>query len=226
MRRLVLVGVWVSVIASGVGFVLPWASIQTGALPGQINQALNNTGLDGLTNELSGTVSRVTLQFKRGAETITGDLPDLSKLPSQVNGPDIPTFVNRKDNAVAIALAEMLTGQRDISKKSYAVYLVPGLALLLGLVVTALAGGRHYRDVARPPAGALVAGGPAACWAVAAVSAVVAGAGFWKLLTTNTQSLMVAITIGPGLWLSLWAYVGLAACAVLLVLSSRPHQPS
>lgn len=208
MRRLVLLGVWVSVIASGVGFVLPWASIQTGALPGQVNQALNETGLDGLTKELSGKISRVTLQFKRGAETITGDLPDLSKLPSQVNGPDIPTFVNRKDNAVAIALAEMLTGQRDISKKSYAVYLVPGLALFFGLLLTAL--GRM----------------PVACWVITAVCAAVAGAGFWKLLTTNTQSLMVAITIGPGLWLSLWAYVGLAACAAILALSSRPRQPS
>ena len=50
-------------------------------------------------------------------------------------------------------------------------------------------------------------------WGVAIVCAAVAGVGFWKLLTTNTQSLMVAITIGPGLWLSLWAYVGVACAA-------------
>lgn len=206
MRRLVLTGVWVSVIASGMGFVLTWASmdLKVGKIPGQLTQALEGTGLEGLTKELSGKVSRVTLQFKRGAETITGDLPDLSKLPTRVNGPAIPAFINRQDNAVAIALAEMLTGQRDIGKKSYAVYLVPGLALVLGLLLAAV--GRV----------------PVACWAVAVMSAAVAGAGCWKLLTANTQSLMVAITIGPGLWLSLWAYVGLALCAALLALLPRP----
>lgn len=210
MRRLALTGVWVSMIAAGVGFVLPWVlmDVTAGKIPGQINRALEGTGLDGLTKKLSGKVSRVTLQFKRGAETITGNLPDLSTLPTRVNGPDIPAFINRTDNAVAIALAEMLSGQRDISKKSYAVYLVPGLALVLGLLVTVLAGV------------------PAVCWTAAALSALVAGVGFWKLLITPTESLMVAITIGPGLWLSLWAYVGLALCAAVLALSGRPRQSS
>lgn len=204
MRRLVLIGVWVSVSAAVAGFIMPWASIRTGKLPGQVHQTLHDTGLDSLTKGLGDNVSRVTLQFKRGAETIVGDLPDVSKLPSQVNGPEIPAFVNRKDNAVAIALAEMLTGQTDIGKKSYAVYLVPGLALAFGLLLTTG-----------------LAGVPAVCWAVAALSAAVSGGGFWKLLTTPTESLVVAITIQTGLWLSLWAYVGLAACAAALALLPR-----
>ena len=81
--------------------------------------------------------------------------------------------------------------------KSSAVYLVPGIAFVCGLVVTCLGRQRTVSFV------------------VAGLCAVIAGVGFWKLLTTNTQTLLVAITIGPGLWLSLWAYVGLAAAAAL-----------
>jgi hypothetical protein len=50
----------------------------------------------------------------------------------------------------------------------------------------------------------------------AVVCGLIAGLGFWKLLTTNTQALFIAITIGPGLWLSLWGYVGLALAAAAL----------
>ena len=205
MRMAAVAGLWIGVVGAGIGFVLPWATldVRTSRLTGQLGRALGGTGLEGLTRQLGGKISRVTLQFKRGAETITGDLPDLSNIPKQVNGPDIPQVINRRDNAVAIALAEMLTGQGDIGKKSYAVYLVPGLALLLAALVTGL------QRV------------PLVCWGSAALSAAVAGAGFWKLLTTNTQSLLIAITIGPGLWLSLWAYAGMAASSTLLGVLGR-----
>ena len=203
MRRIVLVAVWISVAASVAGFMMPWVFIRSGTLSGQVGQVMQETGLDSLTKGFRGKVSKVTLQFKRGAQTIVGDLPDLSTLPGQVNGPGIPAFVNRTDNTVAIALAEMLSGQTDISKKSYAVYLLPGLALLIGLLLTALSGA------------------PPACWTLAALSAGVAGAGFWKLLTTHINSMAVTIVFGQGLWVSLWAYAGLAACAALLALIPR-----
>ena len=99
-----------------------------------------------------------------------------------------------------MGLAEMLAGQRDLGTKSYAVYLLPGLALLVGVLVT-LAG--------REQAVCVVLGG--ACLAIA-------GLGFWQLLTTKTDTLLVAITIGPGLWLSCWAYTGLGVCAILRAL--------
>lgn len=203
MRRLVLLGIWISVIAAGAGFLMPWVYLRSGKVAGQVGELMQDSGVDSLTRGLRGKVSKVTLQFKRGAETIVGDLPDLSTLPRQVNGPDIPAFVNRKDNAVAIALAEMLAKQKDIGKKSYAVYLLPGLAVLIGLLLTALGGV------------------PAVGWALAALSAGVAGAGFYKLLTTQINSMAVTIVIGEGLWVSLWAYVGLALCAVLLALVPR-----
>ena len=83
-------------------------------------------------------------------------------------------------------------------------YLVPGIALVCGVLLTLLG---------RAP----VAAG------IALVCGAVAGVGFWTLLTTNTSTLFVAITIGQGLWLSLWGYVGLALSGALSLLI-RPRR--
>lgn len=207
MRRVVWIvavaGVWISVAASVIGFVLPWATLDVKAarLPGQLTQALPGADLQALAGKLTSKIGRVTIQFKRGTETIAGELlPDLSTMPTRVSGLEIPRLANRQDAKVAIAFAEMFTGQRDLGAKSYAVYLVPGLALLGGALVTLARGLRVVRG-----------GIGGACLAIA-------GLGFWKLLTIKTDALLAAVTLGPGVWLSVWAYVGLGLCAILLAL--------
>ena len=206
MRRIMVIvavaGVWIGVAAAMIGFVLPWATMDLKAarLAGQWGQAIPGSDLQILAGHLASNVGRVTLKIKRGAETITGELPDLSKIPTSVNGPQIPEWTNRQDSQVVMALAEMLAGQRDLGAKSYAVYLLPGLALLVGVLVT-LAGRAR-----------------AVCVVLGAACLAIAGLGFWKLLTTKTDTLLVAITIGPGLWLSCWAYTGLGVCALLRAL--------
>ena len=205
MMRWGIVGlVWVSVAAAIAGFFLPWAHIdlREPQLVKQLRQAspFGDT-IGGLTKDLR----RIAVKIRRGTETITGDLPSLADIPKHVSGADIPRLANQQNAQVAIALAELLTRSRQpIGQQSYAVYLVPGLALLCGLLLTFL-----HRV-------------PAVAAATALLCATVAGAGFWKLLTTNTATLLVAITIGRGLWLSLWAYAALALCSVLLLLI-RPH---
>lgn len=198
-----LAGVWLSVAASIAGFVRPWATVETSALrlPGQLGQAVSVAGLEDLAKPLTDKIGRVTMQFQRGAETISGELlPDLSTIPTGVTGFQIPQLANRQDAKVVLALAEMLTGQRELGAKSYAVYLVPGLALLCGLLLTAVWRAR------------------AVCWLIAVLCFGAAGAGFWKLLTTKTDTLLVGIMIGRGLWMSLWAYVGLGVSAIGLAI--------
>ena len=295
MRRAVLIvavaGVWISVAASVIGFVLPWATLDVKAahLPGQLTQALPGADLQALAGKLTSKIGRVTIQFKRGTETIAGELlPDLSTIPTSVSGLEIPQLVNRQDAKVAMAFAEMFTGQRDLGAKSYAVYLVPALALVCGALVTLASGLRVGRTLrvsallerllserlrnaecagtrpsatppgggvpasvgrtlrvsalpsATPPGGGVPAsvgrtlrvsalpsatppggGVPASvvCGGIGGACLAIAGLGFWKLLTTKSDTLFVAITLGPGLWLSLWAYVGLGICAILFALT-------
>ena len=56
---------------------------------------------------------------------------------------------------------------------------------------------------------------------IGCVCMLVAGLGFWKLLTTPMDALVIGVTIGIGLWLSLWAYVGLALSALLRAIFGR-----
>lgn len=203
MQRLALGLAWLSVAVALVAFCLPWAHLELRE-PELARQVRRTAEGQRLLGDLTEAIGRVGVKIRRGAETITGELPQLSDLPREVRGVDVPRLANQQNAQVAVALFELLTNTRqDIGLKSYAVYLVPGLALIFGLLLSALGARR------------------AVALGIAAVCAAVAGVGFWKLLTTNTQALFVAITIGRGLWLSLWAYVGLAASALFLALCPR-----
>lgn len=189
---------WVSVAVVLRAFFLPWAMIDLRE-PSLVRQVRETVEGQGLLDGLSQRIGKVTAEIRRGAETVTGELR-VSDIPREVSGVQIPQMANQKNAHVAMALVEMLTQKRQhIGAKSYAVYLVPGLALLCGALLTCLGG-----------AAAVALG-------VAGLCAAIAGVGFWKLLTTNTSTLFVAITIGPGLWQSLWGYAGLAAAALLSV---------
>ena len=141
-------------------------------------------------------LGRVTATVRRGAKTVVGDVADLGQIPTQVTGIQIPWLVRQENAQVAVVLLELLTNQRQhLEWKSLAVFLVPGLAVCCGLLILG--------PVGKPPA----------AWMMAALCLAIAVAGCWRLLTLNTRTLVAAITIGPGLWLSLWGYVGLAIAA-------------
>jgi hypothetical protein len=91
----------------------------------------------------------------------------------------------------------LTTRHYRVGARSWLVYGVPGLALLCGVAV------------------ALLRLTPAAAMAVAGVCGAVAAVGCWKLLTLQPLPPPATLTIGPGLWVSLWAYVGLSVAALL-----------
>lgn len=198
LRALGLLGVWVSVAASLVGFVRPWASIDLahrGTL-GVLEEAAREAPLQDLLGSLSKRVGKIVVSVKQGAETITGELPDLSSIPTVISGADIPRLGHRQDAQVVLALAEMWTGQRELGAKSLLAYLVPGLAVLCGVIVTVL---RRARAV---------------CAMVGGLCVAVAGTAWWKLSATPPETLVIAITIGPGLWITCFAYAGLGVASL------------
>lgn len=187
---------WVSVAVVLRAFFLPWAMIDLRE-PSLVRQVRETVEGQGLLDGLAQRIGTVTAEIRRGADTVTGEL-NLSDIPHEVSGAQIPQMANQENAQVAMALAELLTNARQhLGANSYAVYLMPGLALLCGALLTCLGG-----------AAAVALG-------VAGLCAGIASVGFWKLLTTNTDTLFIAITIGPGLWQSLWGYAGLAAAALL-----------
>ena len=197
LRVPVRILVWVGVAAAVAGFFLPWANLDLRE-PSVMKQVRQVAGDQEVVRGLAKGLGKVTATIRRGTKTVTGDLPSLSDIPHHVSGAQIPQMANQQNAKVAAALVEVLMNERQhIGAKSYLVYLLPGLALLCGLLLSSLGGV------------------PAVTIGAAILCAGVAGGGFWKLLTTNTKTLFIAITIGPGLWLSLWGYVAIAVAGLL-----------
>lgn len=191
--RAALVVVWASVAACLAGFLLPWVTLD-----------LRGKELAALAGGRLHDVGRVTIQLRQGGETIAAALPSAAEFPRRVRGIQIPWLLRQDEAQVAVALLERLTNTRQhAALKSGAVFLVPGAALLCGVLLTGWG---------RRPA---VAGG------VLLVCVAVAAGGAWKLLTLDTSRSLIGVAIGWGLWVSLGAYVGLAASAAWTGMNGR-----
>ncbi len=201
-RRCALGVVWVSVVAAMAGFVLPWAKVHVTTKKFTDPLAHIAQGA-GLADQVGKRLSRVTVTLKKGTKTISGAMPDFAKMPTQIRGFEVPLMTNRQDTHVAIAVAELLTGEDDLGAKSWLVYLLPGFALAAGLLLT--------WGVSMPWLG----------WCLGGIGLSVGGFGLWKLLTASTDMLVVAVTIGAGLWLSFAAYASLGLSALCLAWLAR-----
>ena len=189
--RAALVVVWASVAACLAGFLLPWVRLE-----------LRGAELAALAK--SSSMGQVTLQLRRHGQALTAMLPSAAEFPRRVRGIQIPWLLRQDRTQVAVALLELLTGtRRHLAVKGATVFLVPAVALACGLLVTRWS----HR--------------PAVAWGVALLCAAVAALGCWKLVTVETAGSFLVITIEGGLWLSVWAYVGLAVSAGWLAMHRR-----
>ena len=136
--RLLLGVAWLSVAAALIGFFLPWATLDLtySTVTDPLGQTVSARSLQELAGRLTKKVGRVVIHVRRGGETLTGELPDFSKIPTRVSGVEIPTMANRQDVHVLLAFTEILTGYRQLGARSLLVYLLPGVALLFGLLLT------------------------------------------------------------------------------------------
>jgi len=188
----------VSVAAAFVGFVLPWArlDIGTGALEKQIGARVRAAA--GRT--FQARKARAPAPARRGAKPAV-------YIPSQISGAEIPRYADSDKVKVLLGLAEMVTGRREpIGALSWAVYLLPGLAMLLGLLI-----------------GGQAAGGR---WVSLLVALACGGAGYaaWTLGHIDTRK-QFAIVIGPGIWTTLAAYAGLGVAGVIGMTGRQSQQP-
>ncbi|MBI2173892.1 MAG: hypothetical protein HYU33_01675 [Candidatus Omnitrophica bacterium] len=205
MRRLLPIWIGVSVVMVWVGFVLPWVRLETHE-PDLVQKIRKAAPLRDTVDGLLQDVNRVTLTIRRGAEKVTGELPRLEDLPRHVSGLQVPQLANSQQAKLAAMVMELIVGaQQYLGLKSYAVYLLPGMLSLFGLVL--ILWNKHTIVV----------------WVAIGLCVAIAALGFWKLLTTKAEALVVTMTIGEGLWLSLWAYIVLAigAAGYLMI---KPHR--
>ena len=208
---LCLAGAWGGASSTVSGFVRPWVRLQVksealGEAAGRVSQ---DAQVQALAEKLAKRVGRIAIQVRQpDGSTIGGELPDIRTLPRQLSGYDIPRLLHRSDMQGLVALAELLIKQREVARKSYAVYLLPGLALLGAILLT----------VAVRDRGVAVGLG-LACLAAA-------GALWWKLSTLHAETPLIRLVIESGLWQTCGAYglLGLSAFGLAVAMPARRPQ--
>ena len=201
MRSGALACAWASIAVILVAFFLPWVELQVRE-PALLQQVRHAVPGQPLLGQVTKQLGRITAEVRRGAEVVVGELPSLADIPRTISGVQIPPLANQPKMKALIALTAIVSRDAErVGTKSYAVYVLPGVALLCGILLT-LAGRRPVTV------------------AVALVCAAIAGIGARTLLTTPLPHEIVTVTLGRGLFLSLGGYAVLAASAALLALVS------
>jgi hypothetical protein len=130
----------------------------------------------GVESAVTGGISKV---LKKEAKPITA-----------ISGFRVPIMANGPESKLMITILKLFNpGVKDADKKSYLIWLVPGLSLILLAVIWFLASNK---------------------WANLAVGilgvALFAGATF-KILTTDLDKAVVKVNIMYGMWLTLVGYL-------------------
>ena len=204
MHRVALLLTWLSASAAVGAFFMPWVHLERRepALAVPIGRAAHARPARGRAGNAT---QRISVEVRRGTTTVASDLRTLAELPPTIAGVEIPRLADTPQAQVVEALWELLTGQpQHLNLKRWVVYLVPGIALLAAALLTLLS--RRKRMA----------------FGVALLCLLLAGAWTWKLLSASRTTPLVTIRIGLGLWVSVWAYGGLALAAGGLSLCSEP----
>ena len=191
-------------VAGVVTFCLPWVKIDmhkpiyTQATYGRTKTPTASKPAEGLFGRKMNTALS---SFGKGTKQAMHDVN--LEMPDHLSGRQIPRMANHEGAKTILLLVERFTKKQEhIGLKSYAVYLLPGLALLFGIAL--LMWGRV------PLVGALIG----------VLCVAVAGGVARQLATVDLKMPVMHVSLLPGLWLSLTPYVGLAGAAACRVWES------
>jgi hypothetical protein len=196
-KMVMVVLIVICAVAIITGFFMPWAT--AGASAGKLAKGV--TGAAAGMGEKAPFVGGLFGKAGKVADKVAS-AADVVGIKMSVSGYDIPQMMNTKSSQVAVALAGIfIKDAKDADKKSYAVYLMPVLALVC--VGLALWGMKN--------------------WIPAAIMAVLSGGislgGLYTLMTTNMSNMAVQITIQNGLWQTLYAYLLICVVGVVWVVT-------
>jgi len=123
---------------------------------------------------------------------------------------DVPVLANGPDSRLIISIIKIFKPQiTDADKKSYLIWGVPVLALLLLLLSLIFAGNRWVN------------------LAIGIIGVVIFAVGAYKINAINLNKLALPVRIGSGLWMSLWGYLGMGLSSLgnLFYLLMRVKKP-
>lgn len=129
------------------------------------------------------------------SEILTGEERRVSQT---VSAYQVPRLANTKDTRLAISVIKIMNpGVKDADKKSFLVWVVPLLAVTI-LALSILFKNNKWLHLA-----------------CALIGILIFSIGVYRIKSANLSQALLNIAIGPGLWLTLWAYLGLGLCELL-----------
>ena len=187
-------------------FFLPWVRLSppppkhgNAKAPKTHQQAID--GKNGRIRNLSGAVDEIFAGLTTGTRQIARKF---SGIPPRISGFRIPLVANSRVSKNVMELVESFSKKKEnVGLKSWAVYALPVLAVLLGALLM------------REPVDFRIA------LLVATVGLIVSVGGVLQLLTLDLTNDFVKVDFDYGLWLSLAAYCGLALTALKEMFDAR-----
>ncbi|MDD2679492.1 MAG: hypothetical protein PHO03_01640 [Candidatus Omnitrophica bacterium] len=123
----------------------------------------------------------------------------------EVSGFQVPILANRSDSQFMVQVLQLFNpGVKDVDKKSWLIWGVPLLAVLLACACVFLKENRWFN------------------LALGIIGVLIFAVGAYKLKTTNLDKTVMRVSIMPGLWLLLYGYLGMGL--VGLFKSIKPGQ--
>lgn len=122
-----------------------------------------------------------------------------TKVSASISAYQVPTAANSEDARLAVAVMRILNPDiEDTDKKILLIWLVPILAIAI-LTLSLLFRKNKWVHLAFAAAGILIF-----------------AFGVYRINNLNLDKTFLDVTVGPGLWLTLWAYLGIGLCELFL----------
>ena len=128
-------------------------------------------------------------------EMLTGKRQD--KIDA-ISAYSVPVMANSDESRLMISIIKIFNPKiQNADKKSYLIWSVPILAIII-LILNLVIGGNKWLHLA-----------------VGIIGVVIFVFAVYKIKTTDLDKLVLQVTMGPGLWLTLWSYLGIGAVSIL-----------
>ena len=118
-------------------------------------------------------------------------------LMQRISGFQVPILANRQDSKLMITLIQLFNpGVQDADKKSYLIWGIPLLGLVIA-IANYIWGRNKWFNLAIAVSGIMI-------FAIAVQ----------KLITADLDKMVMNVNIAPGLWLTLFGYLGIGLCGL------------
>jgi hypothetical protein len=128
-------------------------------------------------------------------EMLTGKRQD--KIDA-ISAYSVPVMANSEESRLMISIIKIFNPKiQNADKKSYLIWIIPILAVIM-LILNSILGTNKWLNLV-----------------IGLVGVAIFAFATYKIKTTELDKFVLQITMGPGLWLTLWSYLGIGVISIL-----------